>query len=103
MFSSFEILVITRQNTLKNFFDKKNLDEHTNGVHLNIKPFQCEFCQYATAYSSTFREHKKVAHGDQRYDCPYCNHVARYKGNLDKHINNVHKNLQSDFIKKDIL
>ena len=46
---------------------------------------------YQTAYSGTFREHQKVAHGTQKYECKLCNHVARYKGNLDKHIRNVHQ------------
>ena len=54
---------------------------------------KCDKCEYETAYSSPFNEHQKVAHGNQKYDCPYCNHSAKYKGNLDKHINNVHKNL----------
>ena len=48
-------------------------------------------CDYQTAYSGTFREHQKVAHGTQKYECKMCNHVARYKGNLDKHIRNVHQ------------
>ena len=77
----------------KSFFGKKMFKEHTNGVHLNIKPYQCDKCEFATAYYATSREHQKVAHGNQKYDCPHCNHSARYKGNLDKHINNVHKNL----------
>ena len=84
----------------KSFFNKTHFDEHTNGVHLNLKPFQCDNCEFATAYRTTLNEHKKVAHGNQRYDCPYCNHSARYKGNLDKHINNVHKNLQSILMDK---
>ena len=77
----------------KGFFSKRMFDEHTNGVHLNVKPFQCEMCEFATAYSARIREHQKVAHGNQKFDCPHCPHTARYKNNLDKHINNVHKNL----------
>ena len=87
----------------KGFFTKRMFDEHTNGVHLNLKPLQCEMCEFATAYSATFREHQKVAHGSQRYYCPYCNHAARYKGNLDKHINNVHKNINSAMAEKNLL
>ena len=84
----------------KSFFSKGHFEEHTNGVHLNLKPFQCEKCEFATAYRTILREHNKVAHGNQRFDCPYCNHSARYKGNLDKHINNVHKNLQTIMTEK---
>ena len=87
----------------KSFFSKGHFEEHTNGVHLNLKPFQCEKCEFATAYRTILREHNKVAHGNRRYDCPYCNHSARYKGNLDKHINNVHKNLQSILTEKNVL
>ena len=80
----------------KSFFARTMFEQHTNGVHLNIKPYQCDKCEFATAYNATAKEHQKVAHGNQRYDCPHCNHSARYKGNLDKHINNVHKNLISN-------
>ena len=87
----------------KGFFDRKILEEHTNGVHLNVKPFQCDMCEFASAYSTKLAEHKKVAHGNQRFDCPHCNHSARYKGNLDKHINNVHKNLSCLLTDRQIL
>ena len=87
----------------KSFFNKKIFEEHTNGVHLNLKPFQCDKCQFASAYSSKLWEHQRVAHGNQRYDCPHCNHSARYKGNLDKHINNVHKNIQTIQTERDML
>jgi len=77
----------------KSFYNKMRLDEHTNGVHLNKKPFKCELCNFATAYRSIHNEHKKVAHGNQRFDCPIpnCTHWAKYKGNLLKHVQNVHK------------
>ena len=74
----------------KCFAYKKKLQEHINGIHLLIKPFKCDICDFATSYRNTHYEHKKVAHGTQRYECPHCNHVARYKGNLHKHIANVH-------------
>ena len=101
----------------KGFYKKDSLEEHTNGVHLNIKNLECDVCDFATAYTSTLKEHKKVAHGNQKFDCkliiflsitafvwtltflfpsisgPFCQHSARYKGNLDKHINSVHKNI----------
>ena len=87
----------------KRFAGKKILEDHTNGVHLNLKPYQCEKCEFATAYRSIFTEHQRVAHGNQKFDCPHCNHSARYKGNLDKHINNVHKNVQTILTDKNIM
>ena len=80
----------------KSFFKRHGLDEHVNGVHLNKKPLHCDKCTFQTAYSSTLNDHKKTAHGNQRYDCPYCNHSAKFKGNLDKHVNNVHKNIVAE-------
>ena len=73
------------------FFLKNRWEEHINGIHLGKKPYKCELCGFCTAYKNVHKEHAKVAHGDQRYDCPYCNHSARYKGNLTKHMRNVHK------------
>ena len=78
----------------KKAYSKRALDEHINGVHLNIKPHACDFCEFNTAYRSILNEHKRVAHGTQKYDCLYCEHSARYKGNLDKHIQNVHQKLK---------
>ena len=80
----------------KPFDSKRRLEEHINGKHLGLKPLQCDLsqCEFATAYSSILAEHKKVAHGNQKFECPYCNHVARYKNNLQKHINNVHQKLK---------
>ena len=70
---------------------KYKLEEHINGTHLGLKPYKCELCGFCTAYRNVHNEHKKVAHGNQRYDCPYCQHTARYKGNLTKHLRSVHK------------
>ena len=77
----------------KSFFTKFSLEEHTNGVHLNKKPYKCDLCDFVTAYSSKKIEHKQVAHGNQKFDCPHCSHSARYQGNLKKHIKAVHKNI----------
>ena len=75
----------------QSFAFKQKMIEHINGIHLLIKPFKCDICDFATAYRNTHYEHRKVAHGTQRFECPHCNHVARYKGNLRKHVQNVHK------------
>ena len=75
------------------FGNKYRLDEHVAGIHLGLKRHKCELCDFRTAYLSVIRDHMKIVHGNQRFDCPYdgCNHSAHYKGNLTKHIRNVHK------------
>ena len=73
------------------FYKPERLNEHINGIHLGLKPYKCDLCDFRTAYRKISSEHKKVAHGNQRFDCPYCTHSARYKGNLTKHLRNVHK------------
>ena len=73
------------------FFLRYRMEEHVNGIHLGLKPYKCDLCGFCTAYKNVHKEHKRVAHGNQRYDCPYCNHTAKYKGNLTKHMRNVHK------------
>ena len=75
----------------KKFWGKSSLREHTNGVHLGLKKFKCDLCDFRTAYRKILAEHKKVTHGNQRFDCPYCNFSAGYKGNLRQHITKVHK------------
>ncbi len=68
------------------------LKEHMNGVHLNKRPYKCSQCDYASAYPSTLKAHVRASHEGEQYPCPFpgCNHYARYKGNLDKHIQNIH-------------
>ena len=73
------------------FAQRYRLEEHVNGVHLGKKPHKCDLCGFCTAYRNVHKEHKKVAHGNQRFDCPYCSHSAKYKGNLTKHMRSVHK------------
>ena len=67
------------------------MKEHINGTHLGLKPIKCPMCDFCTAYTTIANEHKRIVHGNQRFECPFCNHVARYKNNLQKHINSVHK------------
>ena len=74
----------------KPFEAKYSMDQHINGTHLGLKPLKCDTCDFCTAYTKVLSEHKKTAHGTQRYECPYCNHVAKFRGNLRKHMNNVH-------------
>ena len=78
------------------FGSKDRMTQHINGIHLGLKPLTCDICStFATAYNSTLSEHKRIVHGNQRFACSLCSHVAKYKNNLQKHVNTVHKSLKA--------
>ena len=39
--------------------NKGFLRDHINGVHLGVKPYQCDKCEFATAHYSSLAAHKK--------------------------------------------
>ena len=40
----------------------RGLLDHVNGVHLKLKPYKCDRCNYTTANSSNLSNHKKTPH-----------------------------------------
>ena len=60
---------------------RKNLVEHVNGVHLKIKPYKCDQCEYTSAYDSAMFHHKKKPH----FDCAHCKFVTHSSKHLKEH------------------
>ena len=44
------------------FFDKQTLKNHLNAIHLNIKPFQCDTCDFKATQKGTVKSHVKRNH-----------------------------------------
>ena len=43
-------------------FDKQTLLRHVNAIHLNIKPFQCDICDFKASQKGTVNSHVKRKH-----------------------------------------
>lgn len=53
------------------FFDITKFKDHQN-IHLNVKPYICEFCNEAFHYGSNYRQHKLRHTHPDRFKCEIC-------------------------------
>ena len=85
---------------------KHSLNVHVNNVH-GMKTFQCKNCSRVFKRISHLIRHKKYVHGIYRsyfildeypdvhyHDCDHCSFKSRYKNNLLKHIETIHKDIE---------
>ena len=62
-------------------------------MHLNVKDFKCDECEFATVSKNKLDVHKRSIHDGVLYYCDYpsCTKSYNLKGNLDAHRLRVHK------------
>ncbi|XP_048000523.1 oocyte zinc finger protein XlCOF6-like isoform X2 [Leguminivora glycinivorella] len=74
----------------KRFAIRRDLEQHINRVHLNIKPFQCDRCEKAYVNVWSLNEHRRIAHeGFKRplkFPCSMCDKVFDSNNILKDHI-----------------
>jgi len=77
----------------KMFLSMKRKKEHEDAVHLNVRSFKCELCDYAGTSKIRLRYHIEGTHKGIMYDCDYpgCSKSYNFKGNLYAHRFRVHK------------
>ena len=77
----------------KEFSEKISLVIHEKSVHLNVKDFKCEKCDFASACKNKLKLHITSIHDGVMYSCDYvgCTKSYNLKGNLDAHRFRVHK------------
>ena len=91
---------------LKTFNSKHSLNVHVKNVH-DMKTIQCKICSKVFKRLSHFLRHQKYLHGIYRsyfildeypdiqyYNCEHCSFKSRYKTNLHKHIETIHKDVE---------
>ncbi|RWS25300.1 zinc finger protein-like protein [Leptotrombidium deliense] len=65
---------------------------HVTTVHLNLKPFGCEYCGVRFTQQTNLHEHYESVHiGVRCYDCDICSKLYKTKKQLKRHIFEVHK------------
>ena len=76
----------------KEFYQPGQLLQHQRGVHLGLKDFKCDLCDFEAAYHNTLREHILTIHEGVMYRCDYpgCTKEMNRKGNLDAHKKSAH-------------
>ncbi|CAH2099286.1 unnamed protein product [Euphydryas editha] len=74
----------------RRFSVRRDLERHSNRVHLNIKPFQCDKCDKAYVNLWSLTEHKRFTHeGHKRplnFPCPFCDKVFNRNATRKSHI-----------------
>ena len=75
-------------HTTFNSIARKNI--HIARVHEGRKPFKCNQCNYCCASNQQLTNHFTSVHEGIRIKCEICDTVFTTKGNLNKHMRNLH-------------
>ncbi|KAJ8707502.1 hypothetical protein PYW08_010754 [Mythimna loreyi] len=74
----------------KRFAIRRDLERHTNRIHLNIKPFTCDRCDKNYVNNWSLKEHQRRAHDGYKrplqFPCPMCDKVFDRNQILKGHI-----------------
>ena len=71
----------------KVFSNKYVKEQHHKDVHLKIKNFKCQHCDYRCVKQSNLRQHHKDVHLKLKdFKCSHCNYRCSQKSNLKKHL-----------------
>lgn len=57
-----------------------------------IKKYKCyhPYCEYIASSSSNLKNHRKIHVNDRPYKCPYCDHTAKQKIHITRHVKRIH-------------
>ena len=67
-----------------------NLKKHIKVKHEGFKPHKCDQCQAAFSEKTGLKVHIANKHGDETFRCEYCDRKFGVKGNVIRHVKNVH-------------
>uniref|UniRef100_A0A7S1TIR1 C2H2-type domain-containing protein n=1 Tax=Compsopogon caeruleus TaxID=31354 RepID=A0A7S1TIR1_9RHOD len=80
----------------KLFRTSRDVRQHFQVVHENIKSYVCDTCGVAFGLKGNLVKHQRNMHVARRisFSCNTCHRVFSMKGNLTKHIQTVHERLR---------
>ena len=69
------------------------LKDHLVNSHGEERPFSCPWYNCSSAFKQIthLKQHIRRHTGEKPYACPLCSYKATLKGNINKHLKNVHK------------
>ena len=79
------------------FHSPSRLEQHNNARHLLKKTFECETCDFKTAWKGELSKHYEVIHKNrvwQLYQCSICGYSTKNKDHLDSHIKKKHERVR---------
>jgi KRAB domain-containing zinc finger protein len=76
----------------KTFKTKDARDLHAR-IHTGIKPFTCEICGASFRQMVHLTTHQRKHTGERPFVCPHCCMAFTTNGNLKKHVTAKHKNI----------
>ena len=59
-------------------------------VHEGQRRYQYSMCERGFFSSSSLKEHELAHRGEKPHKCPHCEYASNIRGNVRKHINNIH-------------
>ena len=79
----------------RGFSQKVNLTNHINNVHLKLRPYKCGVCKKVFSQKVDLKTHTNSVHLKLKpYNCEICDIYFSQKVNLNSHINAVHLKLR---------
>ncbi len=82
----------TEPGCSKAFKTHGDMKDHIKRMHRVVeKNFPCSECEKIFATAQNLKLHFRVHSGEKPYHCNYCSYSCSIKGNLDKHVRQVHK------------
>ena len=69
---------------------KHKVTRHIQIRHLGIRNYKCDECSELFQTQQNLDNHKRTHTGEKPFACPQCDFSSANKGNVTKHIKNIH-------------
>ena len=79
------------QNCSKTFKSKALLVRHSNVVHTNERPYECDLCHLKFKSSTNLKAHQSTHSEEKKFSCDTCGKLFAYKTSLIQHIKCQHE------------
>jgi hypothetical protein len=73
---------------------ERNLTNHVNAVHLKIKNFGCDFCDYKCSKKSDLKPHVKTHLKSEDFTCDFCDYKCTRRSHIMSHMKSIHMKIK---------